>query len=468
MTGSTSVNRIATSPAVPGLLALSPFLAALAAAIGMMAIGRMLVAILLLAGAVAVALTLLPRISFYLFMGSMAVWLPQQVTMTFAVHVFDFMLAVLFAGVAVEFLLKSNGEIRSTGYDLAFLALIAATLISAILAYRPVYSIVPVVRIATIYIAFRVFYKYGEELGVRRVLTTYVGIVTLLSVYNFVKFIAHGGQIRVFGLAELGYEPMSMTALPMALAFLLWANRFGERFWYGVVCVLIAAGIFATQARGPLLTVMLATPVLLWFTWRKAKREQNHTVVRSARLVTLGMILLAVVTVSLSTNLLANAWGRYQEFIVSLGDPEGTIALRLVLWRIALRTFMDNPLVGIGIGNFRIVHEIYPDLRVIPLHLQVKGMSAHNVLLHYLAETGLAGTLSLLTLTWLGLRNSYRTYRERFSTSGTQVSAALFIALLVFALTLLYMRAWTWGEGGYVMALLFGVGAAWNRPARRS
>ncbi|MCP4669494.1 MAG: hypothetical protein GY849_24435 [Deltaproteobacteria bacterium] len=101
------------------------------------------------------------------------------------------------------------------------------------------------------------------------------------------------------------------------------------------------------------------------------------------------------------------------------------------------------------------------------MHFYVKGMSAHNVILHYLAETGLVGALALVVLVWGGLKTSYRNYRERLSRKDTQVTAALFIAMVVFCITILYMRAWTWGQGGYIMALLFGLVAAQAYGARK-
>ena len=55
-----------------------------------------------------------------------------------------------------------------------------------------------------------------------------------------------------------------------------------------------------------------------------------------------------------------------------------------------------------------------------------------------------------------------------FDNIAVTISVALFIALFVFAVTLLYMRAWTWGEGGYIMALLFGLLAAWYQQTNRS
>jgi O-antigen ligase len=450
------------------MLSLAPVHAAILGALVMMFVGRELVALAAVAFAVLAMLVMVPRVSFYLFLFSMCIWMPQRLTTTFAVHPFDIMLAVVFAGMALEFLLKSDGEIRAAVFDLPFLVLISATLLSAVLAYRPAYSVVPLIRIAVIYLAFRAVYKFSWDIGVRRILTIYLAAVTLLSVYNFLAFVLQGGKLRVFGPAMLIYETLAMTGLPMALAFMLWSSRTREQILYGMTCLVIAGGILATQARGPLLTVIIATPVLLLFTLGKARREHNHRALRSVLLVGVGIVLLVAVSVSLSTNLLTGAWARYQEFVESAQNPEGTVALRVVLWKTAWATFLDHPLTGIGIGNFRVVHELYPELHLVPLYRWVKGMSAHNVLLHYLAETGLFGALSLLALAFAGVRTSYRVLRARLSAADTQVSVALFIALFVFAITLLYMRAWTWGEGGYVMALLFGLLAAWYQQTARS
>jgi len=449
------------SPAALALVSLAPLLAAVLGALVMMFEGRAQVALVAVAFAAFALLALTPRVSFYLFLLAMCVWAPQRLTATYAVHPFDIMLAVVFAGIVLEFLLKSDGQVRSAVFDLPFMALIAATLISAVLAFRPAYSVVPLVRIGVIYLAFRVVYKFAWEIGVRRILNFYLAVVTLLSAYNFFAFALQGGRLRVFGPGLLIYETLAMTALPMSLAFLLWASRRREQLLYGLGGLLIAGGILATQARGPLLTAIVGTLALLWFSFRKARREDCRRVLRTTLLIVAGMLVVAAVVVSMSGNLLTDTWARYEEFVASAEKPEGTVALRLVLWKTAWATFLDHPLTGIGIGNFRVVHELYPELHIVPLYRWVKGMSAHNVLLHYLAETGLVGTLALLGLAFSGLWAGLRVFKARQSAADTQASAALLVGMFIFAVTLFYMRAWTWGEGGYIMALLFGLTAAW-------
>jgi O-antigen ligase len=89
-------------------------------------------------------------------------------------------------------------------------------------------------------------------------------------------------------------------------------------------------------------------------------------------------------------------------------------------------------------------------------------MSAHNVVLHYLAETGLIGVIALLSVPFAGVRTVRQFIRAQLSLPETQVSMALTIAVLVFAMSLFFMRAWTWAQEGHVMAMVLGMTAAWH------
>lgn len=428
----------------------------------MLLMGRVLYAYAMLAAVFGAVLIFFPRYAFYSFLVSLAFWAPQRLSATFVIHPFDLCVAMIAVGMIADFLLRTRTKIRLSRFDTPLIVLIIATGLSGIFAYAPSYSLVPSIRIIIIYLAFRAVIKFGLEIGVRPVLIFYIYLVFGLSLVNVAQFVMTGGQTRIFGLAWLGYETFSMTALPMATAFLLWSNRRSERLKFGLICITIGIGILAMQSRGPLLAVALAIPVLLFVTARKAGREKSATTRRTLKVILLSVAAVAVLLVFIESSYIAGAQIRYADFIASLTDPEGTIALRIILWKTALRTFMDFPLTGIGIGNFKLAHQIYPELKLIPQFNQVRGMSAHNVILHYLAETGLVGALALVVLAWKGLVSSYRGVRYRLSGPDSQVAMALFIAMFVFCVTLLFMRAWTWGQGGYILALIFGLVAAWQ------
>ncbi len=424
-------------------------------------INKPLYGLLAIAALTGATMILFPRIAFLCFLASVTIYMPTTIGSHFALHPFDLMMFVVFLGMVLDFLLHGNTEIRSALFDTPFIVFIIATIVSALFAYNFSYSFVPMIRVIVIYFAFRAVFKFGQEIGVRKVLLFYIYIVFAHSLVNTIQFIMSGGHDRVFGLSWLGYEPMSMTALPMALVFLIWSERLRDQVKFGTIAFIIGTGIISTQSRAPLLAVILTLPVLIYFAYKKAKREKTKLPLKTMKKVFVPIGILILLGVVAAGTYLAGAVGRYEHFLESFSNPQGTVALRIVLWKTAIRTFLDHPITGIGIGNFRLVYLIYPELKVMPLFVYVQGMSAHNVILHYLAETGLVGSSALLVLAYKGFKAAFRAHKVALSPEGNQVSMALFVAMFVFCLTIFYMRAWTWGQDGYIMAMIYGLTAAW-------
>lgn len=406
-----------------------------------------------------------PRLSLYLFIASLGLYLPYH-TGYFAIHLMDVALGMLFLGVILEFLLRGHTEIRATGFDRVFGALILATILSAIFAHNYRLSIVPVVRIMTLYIAFRMLFKYATEISIRRLIEYYLLLVFALSVISAVELALTRGSLRIFGPAVLAMQYFTMTALPMVLCLFVWEARPLHRWRYATYACFYAVAMLATQSRAPMVATVIAMPVLIGVLYAKLRTERDSMAWRNLKRIFAVAALVAVVTIILSGTLFAGAFARVAEFLASFKTPKGTIALRLVLWSAALEAFVRHPILGIGIGNFRVVDEVLPHLKFAPTWRWVRGMSAHNVVLHYLAETGLVGTLSLLALAVSGFRTARRNLRESVSRQEAPIVTAMFMAMFVFCVTLLYMRAWTWEQGGYLMALIFALHAAWRYRRR--
>lgn len=423
-------------------------------------LGKNLPAFLLLPLPLIVAMLMSPTLSFWLFMLTVPVYFPYYLTGG-ALWAFDLCMALLIAGLLLQFMLRGEATMSKTPVDLPMLFLVLATWLSALFAYRPAESVVPSIRILVIFLGFRAIFTMTRRIGVRRIVLFYIYLVATLSCINIALFVYHGGADRIFGPAWLAFENYSMTALPMALAFFIWSRTRGERMRFAIVVVLIALAIIASGSRGTLVAVALAIPILILLAWRKIHREQTHEVRRALNQVLGVATVITLLIVGVSGTLLVGFFGRVHELVASVGDPQGTIALRIVLWTAAIKGWWTSPLVGIGIGNFNLVDQVVPSIKTASVWYYIKGMSAHNVVLHYLAETGLVGVTALLAMTIGGLRMAALPFRRKLSLPETQVSAALYIAMIVFALSIFFMRAWTWAQEGYVMAMLFGMAAAW-------
>ncbi len=400
-----------------------------------------------------------PKAAFYLFLASLTIYYPVRLTVI-ALHPFDLAMALGFLSIVADYLLHGRTEIRRTGIDLAWLMMIFTTALSAAFAYNYHLSIVPVFRIIAIYVCFRLVYKMAIDLGVRKILIIYISGVTALAALNIILFIMSGGRVRIFGPAWLAMETFTMTALPMALCFFIWARSRTEQIRFGLAVLIIALGIMATQSRAPMVSVIITLPILITLAWRKTKREGDRASQKRLKNIILLAAFAGIPVIILSSTLFLSMLGRTTEFIESLSNPKGTIALRIVLWTAAIKGFLSSPITGIGIGNFRIVEQIIPAMKTESVWYYIRGLTAHSVVLQYLCETGILGLFALLNLTLVGLRLSYKSFKQLLSRTDNAAAAAIFIATIIFAHTIIYMRSWTWAQDGYVMAIIFGLNAA--------
>lgn len=435
--------------------------------IALVLIGRPMLALLLLPAPLAVYLCAAPRAAFYLFLITIGFYLPFMIG-TFALWPFDLAMALLCFAIMIDFLLQQRTEIRRTAYDWPFFFLIAATWLSALFAFNHAKAVVPSVRILAIYMAFRAVFSMSAEIGVRRVVQFYLWQVFALSLINLVLFVLAGGRERVFGPAWLAFENFSMTAAPMALAFFIWSRTTRERLRYAIMATIIVLAVAASGSRGTILAIGLAVPILVLAARGKASREESVAAKRSAGRIVAIVAVSAILIVVLGTVLFGGFLERVGELGASVSKPQGTVALRLVLWKAALEGFLTSPIVGIGIGNYTSIDQVVPTIKAEPVWYYIRGMSAHNVVLHYLAETGLVGATALLTLAGAGFVQARRQFRVRRNREDSQVSAALYIMMVVFCLSIFFMRAWTWSQEGYVLAIIFGLSAAWSLTPQSS
>lgn len=404
--------------------------------------------------AVAAAILLVnPRWAFLLFLPAVG-WYHPFSAGAIQLQLSDLLIMIVLLGTAFEWLWRIRTRIRISPFDLPFIALALATYISIPSAYSYSMTLTPALRIIFIYLSFRMVFKYTLEIGLDSMIRYYVLLVLAVSVYNVILFVSAGGTERVFGITWLTFESLSMTALPMGVAFMIHAQSWPRRIAWAFACLVIGAAILASGSRGTMLAVVLSIPVLVWAVSRGRGMTRMGLVLR----VMSPLAILAVVTYLLRDSLLAYPVERLEALIASIGDAQGSVALRVVLWTAAVKAFLAHPITGIGIGNFRVVDMVLPQQHMVPVWYYIRGMSAHNTFLHYLAETGLVGGAALTFLAWRGARVCLNRLR---SLPASATGLAVFMGMAVFVLSIFFMRAWTWGQDSYVMAFLFGIAAAW-------
>ncbi|UCD16576.1 MAG: O-antigen ligase family protein [Candidatus Zixiibacteriota bacterium] len=424
-----------------------------------LAIGRQAFALAYLAIGASFLILTAPRYGFYLFMAANYVYAPFY-TRFFAIHPGD-VCALLFIGaVVISWIFRHSSRIGKTCFDFPLMALVAATVISGIFAFSPELSLVPIGRIIFIYLAYRGIYTFSESYDPARMVRFMIHLHAFVSLGHTILFFGRGGAWRIFGVTGVGFETFSLVLVPLTLAHAIWARTARQQLKYTGFFLVGLLAALATMSRGPVMTIAIACPILLAVSYYKA-RKLNHA--RATGYVS--RFALAVVPILVFLLIGTNAYqllGTRMEQLVA-ERATGTIETRLSLWKAALESFRLSPVTGIGIGNYWLLDDLLPHLKFDPVRFMVAGLSFHNVFLQYLSETGILGVSALLFLAGSVFSAGRRILVRVTDFEDMTLSLSVFVFSFIFCITIFYMRVWTWGQEGFILAFNLAILARWHK-----
>ncbi|MBU4342948.1 MAG: O-antigen ligase family protein [Candidatus Omnitrophica bacterium] len=187
--------------------------------------------------------------------------------------------------------------------------------------------------------------------------------------------------------------------------------------------VLIAIALLLTKSLGAWLSLILALIALFVLSYKSIKKQRL-------------MLGLSLIFIALAiTFILVTRWER----LMNLSNPQNSITQRLNYWRTAIAVIKDNPLFGVGPGNF---HEVFLKYKT---GLSTDTRYAHNIFLHHWAETGILGLLGIVYL----IISFFRRLRANAETKF------IFLSGLAFLLHNLIDNTYFIPETGFLFWILF-------------
>jgi len=364
-------------------------------------------------------------------------------------------IALLFmASFAIDFLLKGKPCLKFPSIYKYYLALFIALVITTVFSINYMYSLTSFMRVIVQLVIVIILYNAFNPREAERLIKFYFWVAVGQSVYNLFLFFGSGGYTRFFGFAGPYFDDLTMLALPVGIACFIWSKSRREAFIYGAGSMIALMGMLATQSRAPLFTLAWVAVVMTVYSHFKAGKIGQSVVIKKLRF--LFLVILVIGLVMALSGVLAGLVARFREL------PEfysGTVWLRMSLWRSSLMAFWENPLTGIGPGAFRHIESLYPILRFDAAMLYLDDASAHNLFLHYLAETGLIGTITLLALYFKNLLTSIKLVRFNKFDSQSAISVGLMGSGLVIFGSIFYMDGWMWGQNAYAAPLFIAITA---------
>lgn len=172
----------------------------------------------------------------------------------------------------------------------------------------------------------------------------------------------------------------------------LWARGMAEdRAWpWWLASLLPCSGILATSSRGSALVLLIGAAMLLWISRRRGEAALR-----------LAAVLLVAAAIS-------QYWHMYPGIIgpeVTLSERMASAGMsaRLFIWDMCWQLFLGHPWLGIGAGNLMSygTEAAPPVLAVHPEYASVASAmigghaNAHNLILQFLLEWGVAGGLAI-------------------------------------------------------------------------
>lgn len=145
-----------------------------------------------------------------------------------------------------------------------------------------------------------------------------------------------------------------------------------------IFCIVLFAvlTLFLTQSLGCILALVVS---IFWFAFRCL---HGKTLWRRGAIIGAAVVLFVIFTFI------------QNEKISSLFDERSSLTSRITIWQVAGKALQDNPVVGIGIGNFQSVYLSYQP--IYPPYLEWAVPQPHNVWLAIWLQSGIMGIVVML------------------------------------------------------------------------
>jgi O-antigen ligase len=239
-----------------------------------------------------------------------------------------------------------------------------------------------------------------------------VGILQHFNIHSFLDiFIAAKNNAAVYG--NIGQTNHFATYISLALASLIFLfSAFRMPVWVAILLalpLLFVLALSGSRSSGVYLFAVLVLSILLY--WRGTACTEGVVAKRRLLMASFFQIVGFVFMQWLvQTNLFIAPTGTITG-VERIFDQATNSSIRFYLWKEAWYMFLQSPLLGIGTGQFAWHHF---QLAAVFQNTEIFGIynNAHNIILHLLAETGLAGTLPVISGIVIWLIGIYKVKRQ--------------------------------------------------------
>lgn len=218
--------------------------------------------------------------------------------------------------------------------------------------------------------------------------------------------------------------------IPLLVNQTLTGRGWGAKALAAALLAVFVTSLFLTQSRGGLVALACALCLFVFVLDRRTLLPAMG----------IGAVLVVAVATFLSDGLIE----RFELMFTGLDDAaqlDQSIEGRLASWRVATELFFQNPLLGVGMGNYNLhFQDTALELNLI---FRGEGRSAHSLYLEILAELGVVGLASFTLLVVAALVGCVRGMSrfEAAGLSGRRMECAAFgIGLVGYLVAMIFLH----------------------------
>lgn len=296
-----------------------------------------------------------------------------------------------------------------------------------------------------VFLMFYVLVNFVDARETKKLLITYICIAVANSLFGIWQFIHTGGQARTFAAAGWAFSDLVLPATLSAYIFLLFERGFPRTVGLSLGLFVLLGGIFSTGTRGAILSLFLCLAIISAYLFTRRKEVIFDLAIRRHLKLVLVLLLLGSIVAGVGG---APQFFKYHGYLsVQLGEI-GTIGIRLILWKLAWSAFWENPILGIGVGQFLKIESVFPAAAKHPLFMHISGVDPHHLILSYLAAAGILGISALVFLFIKTWKLAWQNYCRRRGSQEIPHALALLTVTSYVIVSSFYSGAWFWSVHG--------------------
>ncbi|NBC25928.1 MAG: hypothetical protein GVY08_03635 [Bacteroidetes bacterium] len=329
----------------------------------------------------------------------------------------------------VNMLIRDDFDMRLTGFEMLLAAFIGLLFFSLIYSSNPVSGIFEIFRMSALFLFILLLINFlftSHQITVLLIIITVFG--TLLAAASAVtsllnpEIAAMNYLLEGRGIASRGAvgdaDPNFFATLffiPVAFTTAILHSDARKSVWILAFLTLIVliGGALSTYSRSAWVAIVFIGFFIMYH-YRNAK----------ILLALGGLFLLLLVAVPEIRLMLGSVFDRILD--IFSGNVDASSKMRLVLGQVAIRMFIDNPLLGVGFRSFPIEFE-----KRNTAYGMLDVNEPHNITYMILAELGLVGLLLFGLLLFFLLRMAHQNLTYSRNNDWETVIATTLLASLI-------------------------------------